>query len=370
MKTLPTTMSRITHSGPTHSGEATPAATAAGGLAVRPRRLRRTPALRALVRETQLTVDDLIAPYFVVHGQNVRYPITSMPGVYQLSVDQVVREAAAGADLGVRAVLLFGIPAHKDPVGLENFADDGIVQQAVRALKRALPDLVVITDVCLCEYTDHGHCGILNHGNGDHGDGDRPHTHLEEGYVLNDETLPVLAQVALSHARAGADIVAPSGMMDGMVAAIRGALDAGDFSHIPIMSYAVKYASGFYGPFREAADGAPKFGDRKTHQMDPANVREALREAALDVQEGADFLMVKPALAYLDVIQRLRAQFGELPIAAYNVSGEYAMIKAAAAQGWLDERQTALEILTGIKRAGADLIITYHAHAAAQWLRG
>ncbi len=332
--------------------------------AIRPRRLRRTPALRALVRETHLSADDFIYPLFVVHGQGVERPIASMPGVAQLSVDRTVHVAARAAELGVRAVLLFGIPASKDPVGLENFADDGIVQQAVTAIKRDLPEMVVITDVCLCEYTDHGHCGLLNQGNGA-----RPHGHLEEGYVLNDETLPVLADVAISHARAGADIVAPSGMMDGMVAALRAALDAHDFSHIPIMSYAVKYASGFYGPFRDAAEGAPKFGDRKTHQMDPANAREALREAALDVQEGADFLMVKPALAYLDVIQRLRAAFPEMPLAAYNVSGEYAMIKAAAAQGWLDERAATLETLLGIKRAGADLIITYHALDAVRWLQ-
>jgi porphobilinogen synthase len=335
--------------------------------AVRPRRLRHTPALRALVRETSLSADDFIYPLFLVHGHNVRRPIGSMPGVAQLSVDEAVRLAGEAAELGIRAVLLFGIPAHKDPVGLENFAEDGIVQQGIAALKAALPELVVITDVCLCEYTDHGHCGLLNRANGGAPEA-RPHAHLAEGYVLNDETLEVLNQVALSHVRAGADIVAPSGMMDGMVASLRAALDAADFSHIPIMSYAVKYASGFYGPFREAAEGAPKFGDRKTHQMDPANGREALREASLDVAEGADFLMVKPALAYLDVIQRLRQHFPELPLVAYNVSGEYAMIKAAAAQGWLDERAVTLETLTGIKRAGADLIISYHALDAVRWL--
>lgn len=331
----------------------------------RPRRLRRTPALRAMVRETHLSADDFIYPLFVAHGQGVRRPISSMPGVAQLSVDEAVAEAEQCAELGIKSVLLFGIPAHKDPVGLENFADDGIVQQAVSAIKRELPEMIVVTDVCLCEYTDHGHCGILNSGNGT-----LPHPNLEEGYVLNDETLPVLNAVALSHAHAGADIIAPSGMMDGMVASLRAALDNHDFSHLSIMSYAVKYASSFYGPFREAAEGAPKFGDRKTHQMDPANVREALREAALDVEEGADFLMVKPALAYLDVIQRLRQQFAQLPVVAYNVSGEYAMVKAASAQGWLDERNTTLEILTGIKRAGADLIITYHAQDAARWLKG
>lgn len=330
----------------------------------RPRRLRRTPALRAMVRETHLRAEDFIYPLFVAHGHGVLRPISSMPGVSQLSVDEAVAEAERCAELGIKSVLLFGIPAHKDPIGIENFADDGIVQQATSAIKRVLPEMVVVTDVCLCEYTDHGHCGILNSGNGA-----LPHPNLEEGYVLNDETLLILNDVALSHARAGADIIAPSGMMDGMVANLRSALDAHDFSHLPIMSYAVKYASSFYGPFREAAEGAPKFGDRKTHQMDPANVREALREAELDVEEGADFLMVKPALAYLDVIQQLRQKFSQLPLVAYNVSGEYSMVKAAAAQGWLDERSTALEILTGIKRAGADLIITYFAQDAARWLR-
>jgi porphobilinogen synthase len=352
-----TTDTAASHAAPSSAREA-------GASTIRPRRLRRTPALRAMVRETQLSADDLIYPLFVVHGQGVERPIASMPGVAQLSVDRAVQTSVAAAELGVPAVLLFGIPAAKDPVGRENFAADGIVQQAVTAIKQAMPEMVVITDVCLCEYTDHGHCGILNQGNGA-----RPHMHLEEGYVLNDETLVVLGEVALSHTRAGADIVAPSGMIDGMVGALRATLDAYDFSHIPIMSYAVKYASGFYGPFREAAEGAPRFGDRKTHQMDPANAREALREAALDVQEGADFLMVKPALAYLDVIHRLHTAYPEIPLAAYNVSGEYAMIKAAAAQGWLDERSVTLETLTGIKRAGADLIITYHALDAARWLR-
>lgn len=331
-------------------------------LLVRPRRLRRTPTLRAMVRETHLAADDFIYPLFVTHGRGVRNPIASMPGVFQLSVDQLAGEAEELLALGVPAVVLFGIPASKDPIGLENFAEEGIIQQAIRTLKAAAPELVVVTDVCLCEYTDHGHCGILN-------EPEHHHAQLEAGYVLNDETLAILGQVALSHAAAGADIVAPSGMLDGMVAAIRAALDAHDFAHIPIMSYAVKYASAFYGPFREAAAGAPKFGDRKTHQMDPANAREALREAALDVAEGADFLMVKPALAYLDVIYRLRTQHPELPLVAYNVSGEYAMLKAAAANGWLDERKAVLEKLMGIKRAGADLIITYHAKEAAAWLR-
>jgi porphobilinogen synthase len=316
-----------------------------------------------MVRETELKPADFIYPLFVTHGRRLRRPITSMPGIAQLSLDEAVIEAKTAVDLGIPAVLLFGIPAEKDPIGRENFAEDGIVQQAIRALKTELPELLVITDVCLCEYTDHGHCGVLNSG----GEA-RPYPHLPENYVLNQETLDVLAQVAVSHAEAGADIAAPSGMMDGMVAAIRAALDENGYTHLPIMSYAVKYASGFYGPFREAAEGAPKFGDRKTHQMDPANGREALREAALDIAEGADFLMVKPALAYLDVIYRVKQQFPALPLAAYNVSGEYAMVKAAAANGWLDERTAVLETLTSIKRAGADLIITYHAREAAGWL--
>jgi porphobilinogen synthase len=335
-----------------------------GATAVRPRRLRTTPRLRAMVRETQLTPDDFIYPYFVTHGRNVRNPINSMPGICQLSVDQLVLDVEEVAEMGIPAVMLFGLPAEKDPIGLENFAPDGIVQQAIQAIKRVAPDLVVVSDVCLCEYTDHGHCGLLNTDNGI-----RPHAHLEEGYVLNDETLDVLVKVAVSHAEAGVDIVAPSGMMDGMVKAIRTGLDAHDSGHVPIMSYAVKYASSFYGPFRDAADGAPRFGDRKTHQMDPANVREALREAALDVIEGADFLMVKPGLPYLDVIRRVHDRFPELPLVAYNVSGEYAMVKAAAANGWLDERKVVLESLTAFKRAGADLIITYHAKDAAGWLR-
>ena len=263
----------------------------------------------------------------------------------------------------MNAVILFGIPAEKDPIGLENFAQDGIVQQAIRAIKKEIPEMVVITDVCLCEYTDHGHCGILN--TGEHFQADLP-----EGYVLNDPTLEVLSKVAISHAESGADIVAPSGMMDGMVAAIRGALDNAEYGNLPILSYAVKYASSFYGPFREAAEGAPKFGDRKSHQMDPANANEALREAALDVEEGADMLMVKPALAYLDVIRVVKDAFPELPLAAYNVSGEYAMIKAAAANGWIDEAKVTLETLTAMKRAGADLILTYHAVDAAKWLAG
>jgi porphobilinogen synthase len=328
---------------------------------VRPRRLRATPAVRAMVRETELDGRDFIYPLFVRHGMG-RSEIRSMPGVYQLSVEEAVREAETTAKSGVSAVILFGIPAVKDPVGLENFSEDGIVQQAIRAIKREIPEMVVVTDVCLCEYTDHGHCGILNTGG-------HFHAGLPEGYVLNDPTLEVLAKVAVSHADCGADIVAPSGMMDGMVAAIREALDVSGFENLPILSYAVKYASSFYGPFREAAEGAPKFGDRKSHQMDPANVREALREAAIDVEEGADLLMVKPALAYLDVIRTVKNAFPETPMAAYNVSGEYAMVKAAAANGWIDEAKVTLETLTSIKRAGADLIITYHALDAARWLK-
>jgi porphobilinogen synthase len=315
------------------------------------------------VRETRLSVDDFIYPLFVTHGHGVQREINSMPGVFQWSPDRLAAEAEAVARLGLKAVLLFGLPAEKDPVGCENFDPGGIVPQAVQIIKQAVPELLVLTDICLCEYTDHGHCGLLNTGGAL-----RPHPYLPEGYVLNDETLPVLARVAVAHARAGADMVAPSGMLDGMVAAIRAGLDQAGFEHLPILSYAVKYASAFYGPFREAADGAPRFGDRASHQMDPANVREALREAALDVAEGADMLMVKPALAYLDVIRQVRDQFPQLPLAAYNVSGEYAMLKAAALNGWVDERRAVLETLTAIRRAGADLIITYHARDAARWL--
>lgn len=330
-------------------------------LVIRPRRLRTTESLRAMLRETEINPRDFIYPLFVRHGTG-RTEIRSMPGVHQLSVEEAVREAEAAARLGVPAVILFGIPAEKDPIGLENFADDGIVQQAVRAIKQNIPEMVVVTDVCLCEYTEHGHCGVLNLP------GEHYHPQLAQGYVLNDETLEILGKVAVSHAECGADIVAPSGMMDGMVAAIRAALDEQGFENTPILSYAVKYASSFYGPFREAAQGAPKFGDRKSHQMDPANRREALREAALDVDEGADMLMVKPALAYLDVIRAVKETFPEMPLAAYNVSGEYAMLKAAVQNGWLEETRATLEILTAIKRAGADVIITYHAIEAAKWL--
>lgn len=318
---------------------------------IRPRRLRASPVLREMVRETTLAPDDFIYPMFVVHGQEVRRPIQSMPGIYQLSVDQAAVEAGESAELGIPSVILFGIPAVKDAVGSENFSDEGIVQQAIRAIKEIQPQLIAIADVCMCEYTDHGHCGVV--------EGDE---------IVNDATLEILQKAAVSYARAGADMVAPSAMMDGMVSAMRSALDAEGFLNVSILSYAIKYASAFYGPFREAAEGAPKFGDRKTHQMDPANAREALRELALDIEEGADMVMVKPALPYLDVIRRVR-EACHLPLAAYNVSGEYAMIKAAAANGWLDERAVALELLTGIKRAGADLILTYHAKDAARWLR-
>ncbi|MEN4042320.1 MAG: porphobilinogen synthase [Anaerolineaceae bacterium] len=329
--------------------------------AARPRRLRLSNGLRRMARETALSPANFIYPLFVTHGKDVHREIDSMPGVFQWSPDRLASEVEEIAQSGIPAVLLFGIPESKDEVGVENFSATGIVQQSIRAIKKAAPETVVVSDVCLCEYTDHGHCGLLNLGS-------RRNAHLPEGYVLNDATLEILSRVAVSHAEAGADMVAPSGMIDGMVAAIRAALDSAGFEHLPILSYSVKYASGFYGPFRQAAQGAPKFGDRRSHQMDPANGREALREVALDVAQGADILMVKPALAYLDVIQQIRAHYPQMPLAAYNVSGEYAMVKAAAANGWLDERRTTMEILLGIKRAGADLIISYHAKDAARWL--
>ncbi len=328
----------------------------------RPRRLRRLPRLRDLVRETALTVDDLICPVFVRHGTGAR-PIGSMPGVQQWPLDRVVEAAGEIASLGIPGILLFGIPATKDELGSEAHASDGVVQQAVRRIKQTLPDLLVITDVCLCEYTSHGHCGLLSgsvHG------GKRARG--PDDYLLNDETLDVLGRVAHSHAEAGADVVAPSGMIDGMVGRIRSVLDDAGYTHIPILSYSAKYASSFYGPFREAAEGAPQSGDRGSHQMDPGNAREALRESALDVAEGADILMVKPALAYLDVIRLTRDRFPEVPLAAYNVSGEYAMLKAAAANGWIDERRAVLEVLGAMRRAGADFIITYHAQDVARWL--
>jgi porphobilinogen synthase len=322
---------------------------------VRMRRLRRTETLRRMVRETTLSVHDFIYPMFVVPGEKQRQEVASMPGVFRVSVDELVRDAEEVAKLGIPAVLLFGIPERKDEWGSEAYDENGIIQRAVRALKRAVPDLVVITDVCLCEYTSHGHCGIVRETPG--------------GFeVDNDATLELLAKTAVSQAAAGADIVAPSDMMDGRIKVIREALDENGFAHVPILSYAAKMASAFYGPFREAAESAPKFGDRRSYQMDFANKREALREIALDLEEGADIVMVKPALAYLDIIAAARERF-EVPIAAYNVSGEYAMVKAAAQMGWLDEERIVWEILTAIKRAGADLIITYFAKEVAQRLR-
>jgi porphobilinogen synthase len=323
---------------------------------IRPRRLRHHPLVRSLVRETTLSPDDFILPLFVRPGRGVKKEIPSMPGNYQLSVDRLVEEVGSAVELGLRAFLLFGIPAHKDATGSTALADDGIVQQALRALRSTFQDKVLlITDECFCEYTDHGHCGVLS----DYG-GRRD--------VDNDATLPLLARQCLSHAQAGADMVAPSGMLDGMVQAIRRELDGAGFSWLPIMSYAAKYASAFYGPFRDAAESPPQFGDRQGYQMDPANTDEALREVALDLAEGADIIMVKPALAYLDIITRVKERFG-VPVAAYNVSGEFAMVKAAAQKGWIDESRVALEILTGIKRAGADLILTYFAGDAVRWLR-
>ena len=322
----------------------------------RPRRLRHNPIVRRLVRETSLSPDDFILPLFVRTGRGVRKEIASMPGNYQLSVDRLVDEVGGAADLGIRAFILFGIPEHKDATGSGAADDDGVVQQALRALREAFRDQVLLmTDECFCEYTDHGHCGVLT----DHGG--RPD-------VDNDRTLPLLAAQCVSHARAGADVVAPSGMLDGMVGAIRRGLDDAGFSRVPVLSYAAKYASAFYGPFRDAAESPPQFGDRSGYQMDPANGDEALREVALDLDEGADIVMVKPALAYLDIIRRVKERFG-VPVAAYNVSGEFAMVKAAAAKGWIDERRVALEVLTGIKRAGADMILTYHARDAARWLK-
>ncbi|MBI2152547.1 MAG: porphobilinogen synthase [Candidatus Rokubacteria bacterium] len=316
----------------------------------RPRRLRESALLRKMIRETRLDVDDLIYPLFVVHGRGIREPIPSMPGQCRLSVDELVKEAKDAAGMRIPAVLLFGLPKEKDPRGSEAYAEDGIVQQAVRAVKDTIPDLLVITDVCLCQYTSHGHCGVV-----------------EDGRVKNDPTLDLLARIAVSYAEAGADMVAPSDMMDGRVAAIREALDEGAFQETPIMAYSAKYASSFYGPFRDAAESAPQFGDRRSYQMDPGNAIEALREVGLDVDEGADIVMVKPALPYLDVIARVKAEFG-LPVAAYSVSGEYAMIKAAGRLGWLDEERAMMETLVAIRRAGADLVITYFAKDAARLL--
>lgn len=317
----------------------------------RQRRMRETYNLRRMVRETRLSVDNLIYPLFVIHGDDVREEVPSMPGVYHLSTDQLVLEAKEVRELGIPAIILFGVPEHKDPEASEAYRDDGVVQRGVSAIKSQVDDLVVITDVCLCAYTDHGHCGILSGGR-----------------IDNDATVSLLAATALSHVKAGADMVAPSDMMDGRVQAIRQRLDEEGFEAAPIMSYAVKYASAFYGPFRDAAHSTPAFGDRRSHQMDPPNSDEAVREAAQDIEEGADIVMVKPALPYLDIILRLKEEFN-VPIAAYNVSGEYSMVKAAAARGWLDEDRAVLEVLTGIRRAGADLILTYFAKDAARLLK-
>ncbi|ADU66572.1 Porphobilinogen synthase [Desulfurispirillum indicum S5] len=318
----------------------------------RPRRLRTSPTLRRMVQETTLTPSDFVMPLFICHGEKISQPVGSMPGVNRVSIDVAVAECRELQQLGIPAVILFGIPAAKDPLGKEGYDDNGIIQQAVRAIKQAVPELLVITDVCLCEYTDHGHCGVI-----------------VDGDVHNDTTVELLVKEAISHARAGADIVAPSDMMDGRIGSIREGLDEAGFSQIPVMSYSVKYCSAFYGPFRDAADSTPQFGDRKTYQMDPANSREAIVEASLDVEEGADFLMVKPALPYLDIIASLKENFS-LPLAAYHVSGEYAMIKAAGRNGWLDEAKAMEESLLSIKRAGADIIISYYAKEFAQRYQG
>ena len=317
----------------------------------RPRRLRRTEALRGLVRETRLSTSGLVYPMFACPGTKVRTEVSSMPGIYQQSVDHIVEECREAAGLGIPAVILFGLPEHKDEIGSEASAADAAVQRAVAAIKKAMPEMIVITDVCLCEYTSHGHCGVI-----------------EDGEVANDPSLVRLADAALSQARAGADIVAPSDMMDGRVGAIRQKLDENGFAEVAILSYAAKYCSGFYGPFREAAQSAPQFGDRRTYQMDPANGREALHEVALDLEEGADMVLVKPAMPYLDIVQRVRERF-DVPVGAYNVSGEYAMVKAAAHNGWIDEKRVVLEIMTGIRRAGAEFVLTYHAKDVARWLK-
>lgn len=317
----------------------------------RPRRLRQTEKLRNLVQETRLTTQALLYPMFVRPGTKVRNPVSSMPGVFQQSVDHIVEECREIESLGLPGVILFGLPETKDPEGRSSLAANGVVQRAIEGIKTAKLDLLVITDVCLCEYTDHGHCGVVEHGE-----------------IINDPTLELLSEQALSHARAGADMVAPSDMMDGRVGAIRQKLDAHGFENVPIMSYAAKYCSGFYGPFREAAQSAPKVGDRRSYQMDPANAREALKEVALDLDEGADLVMVKPALPYLDIIRAVHERF-DVPVAAYNVSGEFAMVKAAAQKNWIEEKRVALEILTGIQRAGASIILTYHAKDVARWLK-
>jgi len=317
----------------------------------RPRRLRRTEALRGLVRETRLSAAGFIYPMFVCPGNKVRKEVSSMPGIYQQSADQIVEECREVEALGIPGVILFGLPEKKDARGATSLAADGVVQKAIEAIRKAKLNLLVVTDVCLCEYTDHGHCGVI-----------------ENGEIVNDPTLGILAEQALSHARAGADVVAPSDMMDGRVGAIRAKLDAHKFENIPIISYAAKYCSGFYGPFREEAESAPKFGDRRSYQMDPANSREAMKEVELDLEEGADVIMVKPALPYLDIIRGVRDRF-DIPVAAYNVSGEFSMVKAAAQNDWIEEQRVVLEILTGIQRAGAQIILTYHAKDAARWLK-
>jgi len=317
----------------------------------RPRRLRRSEILRSLVRETRLSTAGFVYPMFVCPGSKVRQEVSSMPGVFQQSVDQILEECREVVALGISSIILFGLPETKDARGASSLSATGVVQRAVEGIKKAKLNLLVMTDVCLCEYTDHGHCGVI-----------------ENGEVANDATLAILAEQALSHARAGADIVAPSDMMDGRVAAVRKKLDENSFGDVAILSYAAKYCSAFYGPFREAAQSTPQFGDRRSYQMDPANVREALKEVALDLEEGADMVMIKPALPYLDVIRAVRERF-DVPVGAYNVSGEYAMVKAAAQKGWLDEKRVVLEILTGIQRAGADIILTYHAKDAAKWLK-
>lgn len=317
----------------------------------RPRRLRSTEKLRSMVRETRLSTAGLVYPMFVCPGRNVHNEISSMPGIYQQSVDQLLEECREVEALGIPAVILFGLPESKDPEGKSSLEADGVVQRAIEGIKKAKLDLLVITDVCLCEYTDHGHCGVLN-----------------KGEIENDATLEILSDQALSHARAGADLVAPSDMMDGRVGAIRTKLDSHNFQNVPIMAYSAKYCSGFYGPFREAAQSAPQFGDRRSYQMDPGNAREALKEVAMDLDEGADIVMVKPALPYLDIIRMVRDSCS-VPVAAYNVSGEYSMVKAAARNGWIDEKRIVLEILTGIQRAGAEIVLTYHAKDVARWLK-
>jgi porphobilinogen synthase len=321
---------------------------------LRPRRLRKNENIRRMVRETNLSVDDLIYPLFVVEGEGIKEEIVSMPGQYRYSIDTLINEVKEVKELGIPAIILFGIPEHKDELGSDSFSDKGIIQRAIRAIKEKVPEIYVITDVCFCEYTSHGHCGYLRC----------------EGNVCdvdNDETLQLLGKQVVSHAKAGADMVAPSGMMDGMVKAIRDALDGAGYTEVPIMAYSAKYASAYYGPFRDAAESAPSFGDRRSYQMDPANSDEALKEVALDIEEGADIVMVKPALSYMDIIRRVKETFG-YPTAAYNVSGEYSMVKAAALNGWIDEKRTVLETLTSMKRAGADLILTYHAKDVAKWL--